>query len=998
MSEFQLISPMLDNFAMGEAISEHHGVFCCPAMANDSDQKYIVKILSIPASQVQLDALLLTGAYSNTADALDYFKSLAADAAAEFEVLKQLSGFEGFLPYEACQVVPMETDIGCLVYLLGPYRRSLARFFRKEAMTHLKAVNLGLDLCAAMALCRRMGYLYVDLKPENIFISPDGEYRVGDLGFVSLSGLQYASLPDRYRSAYTAPEVQDALSSLNETLDIYAIGLILYQAYNDGRLPEDVDPGEPLLPPAYADYEMAEIILKACAPAPEDRWQTPVEMGQAIVNYMQRNGANDVAIVPQKSSAEEADFAPEEPITAQEEAEVSAIVSMTEETDIYQQLQLEELKSLLEEESENTEAEVPEQEAAPQDPDDPANLSFLEELVNDETAPAESMAEEIAYEELSTDTSDILSQADSLIAHETPEPVVAPAPIEIPMPEPIILPEDSVEEPEAEIEEAPQEEPAAQTEEAETEDAPADALQEEDAEEEEEVLLPRKKVPVGKIIGILAVILVLAGLIMGGYYFLTEYYLQPITAIALTGEEDQLTVEITSEVDERLLTAVCTDTYGNKLTQPVVNGKATFTGLNANTLYYVKLDISGLHKLVGSTSTSYTTPQQTDVIDFSAIAGAEEGTVLLRFTVNGVDTDSWKIVASTEGEEDKVVTASGHTATVPGLTVGKTYTFTLTSDAPLYIIGNDSFQYTVLPLILAENLVIESCENETLTASWAAPQGQSVALWSVRCYNDSGFDQTVEVEEPRVQFTQLDTTKAYNIEVTAQGMTVSQRTFVSENSITITTAGAEAVSSTELSVSWQFTGPAPEGNWLLMYTVDNSPVQEVIRTTETAVTITNFIPGATYQFQLQTEDGVTVFNSSFQATTTQAADFSNYIVSRANMTFRMCKTPDKAGWSYQDVPAEAYTATFAPKEKASFVIQLNKKYNTSQDTITALFVIRDADGIPVLQKTSQDTWINMWYKYYCELDIPALPETPGNYTIAVYFSGAAVYEGAFTIQ
>ena len=97
LSDFKLISPMLDNFAMGAPVSEHHGVFCCPAMENQSDKKYIVKILSIPASQVQLDAFLLTGAYQSEADALEYFREQAEGVIHEAEILKKLSRFEGFL-------------------------------------------------------------------------------------------------------------------------------------------------------------------------------------------------------------------------------------------------------------------------------------------------------------------------------------------------------------------------------------------------------------------------------------------------------------------------------------------------------------------------------------------------------------------------------------------------------------------------------------------------------------------------------------------------------------------------------------------------------------------------------------------------------------------------------------------------------------------------------------------------------------------------------------
>ena len=85
MSEQKLISPLLDGFAMGNPMSDHDGVRCCPAIKENTEKKYIVKIVSVPASQVQMDALLLAGAYKDPADAMDYYKELAEDVTKEAE-------------------------------------------------------------------------------------------------------------------------------------------------------------------------------------------------------------------------------------------------------------------------------------------------------------------------------------------------------------------------------------------------------------------------------------------------------------------------------------------------------------------------------------------------------------------------------------------------------------------------------------------------------------------------------------------------------------------------------------------------------------------------------------------------------------------------------------------------------------------------------------------------------------------------------------------------
>ncbi len=88
MSEPTLISPLLDGFTMGQPISEHDGVSCCPAIKEDTDNKYIIKIITIPATQTQFDALLLAGAYKDPADAMDYYRTVGEDVHKEAELLK----------------------------------------------------------------------------------------------------------------------------------------------------------------------------------------------------------------------------------------------------------------------------------------------------------------------------------------------------------------------------------------------------------------------------------------------------------------------------------------------------------------------------------------------------------------------------------------------------------------------------------------------------------------------------------------------------------------------------------------------------------------------------------------------------------------------------------------------------------------------------------------------------------------------------------------------
>lgn len=991
MSEFKLISPMLDNFAMGDSINEHDGVYCCPAMENNSEDKYIVKIISTPASQTKLDALLLSGACADNDSALEYFRSITDGIIEEAQALEKLSQLEGFLPFEKWQYEPMDEGLGYNLYLLSRYHRTLQKQLKKSPMTHLGALNLGLDLCAALAVCRRLGYLYVNLKPSNIYLTAENEYRIGDLGFIKLESLKYASLPERYHSVYTAPEVTDAYSTLNATMDVYALGLILYQIFNDGALPsvpEDAETPQ-LPPPTYADYEMSEIILKACASNPDDRWQDPIQMGQALVSYMQRNGAHDTPIIPQVVTAEVED--PEEDTGAFEETNA-------ENTKIVEELDNGQVPD---------EIEVSESDIYTEDAD--GNLTFIADSTKDETLPNENDIVE-DYEEITEEVNEILAQADDLIAHETPEPVIQPEPIEVTVPETV---EDVAEESNKEeepVQESSEEKETEQTstdnetvvEEDDSENAPdssetpaideSEENTEEPADDEGSV---KKKGSAGIwIVSILLSLLALA-VIAAGIIFYRNYYLQPIESIVLEdGELGTLTVIVNSEIDENKLSVLCLDMYGNPLTAPVKDGKAIFTGLAPDSAYTIKVNIDGFHRLTGDVFTSFTTPEETNIVQLQAVTGAEDGSVILAFTVEGPDSDLWNVYYSTQNEEEKGQSFSGHMITLTGLSVGSEYTFTLVPETELHVTGTNQVTFTASKIIKANDLAITGCVDGKLTAKWAAPEDVSVENWTVRCYNDKGYDQTLVVNDPSVTFEGVDVAADHTVEVTAAGMSVSERAFAPANSITITQATLDTSNVNQLVLDWD---SSAENSWRLLYTVNGSASREINCETETKATIRNIVPGSEYKFSIQATDGSHVLGGDYVYTTPKAEAFSGYGVTADNILFKMCKTPSSKNWDRYDLKSSDYTTEFKVGKKASFLAKMQHEYSVSSDKVVTLYVIRNAEGTIVDASSSTAKWSSMWKKNYGEFNVPSLPDTPGEYTVSIYFDGALVHNQNFTM-
>lgn len=956
MSDTKPFSPLLDGFILGSAMSDHDGVRCYPAMKENSESKYIVKIISIPASQVQLDALLLTGAYKAPADAMDYFKTVSDGVMKEAEILQKLGKLEGFLPYESWQAVPMESGkLGYEVCLVSPYKRSLEKYMRRHLMTHLEAVNLGLDLCAALAICRRAGFLYIDLKPGNIFLTKGKEYRIGDLGFAELDSLQYTSLPGKYRSPYSPPEIQDALNTLNSTADTYSVGMILYQIYNDGKLPHiPAESEEPIPTPVNADYEIAEIIMKAIAPDPKDRWQDPMQMGQALVAYMQRNSINDVPITPPAAVITDA-----EPV-------------------------LEETQ----------------------------RFPVIDGIVNDDTAPSEEDTEGVT---VTGEVSSIFAEADDLLNHETPEGVVVPEHIELPEPEPIPPQPEPVPEAAAEEPAAAQTAPAADSAEEDDEDDDFSIAFEardeepaapEEAPEEIADVKPIRERKTRKSFGKgwlapIAAILVLALIAAGGFWFYQNQYLQTINFITVDGTQNQLIVSVDTDVDDSLLTVICTDTYGNPRQQILADGQAVFTDLLPNSQYKIQLEISGFHKLVGQTSDVFNTQSQTSIVSFSAVTGPEDGSAVLTFTVNGAEPDEWTVTCTAPSQPTITETFTGHNVTIKGLTVDQVYTFQLSDGGDQELLGQSSLEFTASRLVLADNLTISKSTGTEMTVHWDTPEGAVVESWYVRCYNDSGYDESQELTGNEAVFSGIDHANAYTVEVTASGMTQPARATISANPITITSLNVNADDPAQLTLSWEFEGSAPEGGWHVMYSLDGSEALNVVQCSEASAVITPRIPSAAYEFVIQAADGTSIFSNihSYECPGAQILEMQG--LSAEKITAHLLKTPD-GEWAYENVGDEAFTDQFASGDKISMVLHANTDYYINEEDISLLFVIRDGSGDVISSLISQEAanWRDLWYGgdyHYAELDIPQVPTEAGNYSLSLYINNAAVTVITFSI-
>ncbi len=252
-----------------------------------------LKTITIPASASELERVLDEG--SDAVSAHEYFRSVVEELVQEFELMAQLKGNSNIVSYEDHEVIEHADGVGWDVLIRMELLTPLNAYIRQNGITRGGVIRLGLDMCAALNLCAKHKIIHRDVKPENIFISGDGFFKLGDFGVSCTMEKATAAMSRKGTYYYMAPEVYRG-EPYGASVDLYSLGVVLYRLLNDNRVPfmppspsaitlrdheaaiEKRVTGAPMPPPRNADERLARIILRACAFRPEERYQSAEEL------------------------------------------------------------------------------------------------------------------------------------------------------------------------------------------------------------------------------------------------------------------------------------------------------------------------------------------------------------------------------------------------------------------------------------------------------------------------------------------------------------------------------------------------------------------------------------------------------------------------------------------------------------------------------------------------------------------------------------------------
>lgn len=276
-----------------------------------------LKVISIPSNEKEYEEMKNSmPEYVMRAKLREKVEEISS----EYRLMGVLKGHPNIVSCEDQMIVPHDNDMGWDIYIRMELLTSLPEYVHEHGITGTEVMKLGMDICSALEACKKNGIIHRDIKPQNIFVSKYGDFKLGDFGVAKVTTM--GSLDKVGTYSYMAPEVYKG-KVYNESVDMYSLGMVLYWLLNERRgpflpagtqIPTDQQiadahlrryRGEAVPAPKNGNPALKQVVVRACAFRPENRFSSPSEMKKALTMAAQGKVYQSVAVAEDEPTVRE---------------------------------------------------------------------------------------------------------------------------------------------------------------------------------------------------------------------------------------------------------------------------------------------------------------------------------------------------------------------------------------------------------------------------------------------------------------------------------------------------------------------------------------------------------------------------------------------------------------------------------------------------------------------------------------------------------------------
>ena len=269
-------------------------------------EKAALKVIHIPQRSEETDELRGMG-FTEEGITLRY-RNYLEEIVREYSLMAKFKGNSNIVACDDIRYEARQGEIGWTVLikmeLLTPILKIMDRLSCEE-----EVIRLGMDICRALCVCKKRNIIHRDIKPQNIFVGDNGDYKLGDFGIAKVSE-RISGGTKAGTFNFMAPEVNNN-RPYGTSADLYSLGLVLYWLLNRLTtpflpLPPQVPTshmgeealtrrfrGEALPEPVNGSPELKAAVLKACAFDPDDRFRSPEELLDVLSELAYRGKRED---------------------------------------------------------------------------------------------------------------------------------------------------------------------------------------------------------------------------------------------------------------------------------------------------------------------------------------------------------------------------------------------------------------------------------------------------------------------------------------------------------------------------------------------------------------------------------------------------------------------------------------------------------------------------------------------------------------------------------